>query len=58
MANASVEYDEKMLDQNKIEQFVKEAGFKSLGEFQDINIESKFTIIFINIYQELLNWLL
>lgn len=41
MANASVEYDEKMLDQNKIEQFVKEAGFKSLGVFKEIKVEKK-----------------
>ena len=41
MANASVEYDEKMLDKNKIEQFVKEAGFKSLGVFKEIKVEKK-----------------
>lgn len=41
MANASIEYDEKILDQNKIEQFVKEAGFKSLGLFKEIKVEEK-----------------
>ena len=41
MANASIEYDEKILNQEKIEEFVKQAGFKSLGEFKEIKIESK-----------------
>jgi Cu+-exporting ATPase len=41
MANASIEYDEKKLDQEKIEEFVKQAGFKSLGEFKEIKIENK-----------------
>lgn len=40
MANATVEYDEKILDQVKIEEFIKQAGFKSLGEFKEINIEN------------------
>ena len=41
MANASIEYDEKILDIAKIEEFVKKAGFKSLGEFKEIKVESK-----------------
>ena len=41
MANASIEYDENILDMHKIEEFVKQAGFKSLGEFKEIKIESK-----------------
>ena len=41
MANASIEYDEKILDQAKLEEFVKQAGFKSLGEFKEIKFESK-----------------
>ena len=41
MANASIEYDEKKLNLSQIEQFVKQAGFKSLGEFKEIKIESK-----------------
>ncbi len=41
MANAVIEYDEKLLNQEKLEEFVKEAGFKSLGEFKEIKIESK-----------------
>lgn len=41
MANATIEYDEKELDQTKIEEFVKEAGFKSLGLFKEIKIEKK-----------------
>jgi Cu+-exporting ATPase len=41
MANATIEYDEKKVDKEKIEEFVKKAGFKSLGEFKEIKIESK-----------------
>ena len=43
MANATVEYDDKKLDISKIEEFVKKAGFKSLGEFKEIkqNKQSK-----------------
>ena len=41
MANALIEYDEKKLDKAKIEEFVKKAGFKSLGEFKEIKIENK-----------------
>ena len=41
MANATIEYDEKILNQSKIEKFVEEAGFKSLGEFKEIKIEEK-----------------
>lgn len=39
MANATVTYDEKILDQEKIEKYVKQAGFKSLGIFKELNIE-------------------
>lgn len=41
MANAMIEYDENIINQEKIEEFVKQAGFKSLGEFKEIKIESK-----------------
>ena len=41
MANASIEYDDKILSKEKIENFVKQAGFKSLGEFKEIKIEKK-----------------
>ena len=41
MANASIEYDEKLLNKEKLEEFVKQAGFQSLGEFKEIKIESK-----------------
>lgn len=50
MATANVEYDEKILDIEKIEEYVKEAGFKSLGEFKEIKTESinkKRNIVFI-----------
>ena len=41
MANATVEYDEKILTLEKIESFVKQAGFQSLGEFKEIKLENK-----------------
>ena len=41
MANAIIEYDEKILNIDKLNEFVKKAGFKSLGEFKEIKIESK-----------------
>ena len=41
MANATVDYDEKILNKEKIEEFVKQAGFKSLGEFKEIKFEEK-----------------
>lgn len=41
MANATIDYDEKILDQSKIEKYVKQAGFKSLGIFKDFKIERK-----------------
>ena len=41
MANATIEYDEKLLNQAQIEEFVKDAGFKSLGEFKEIKVEQK-----------------
>lgn len=37
MANALVEYDEEKLDIKKIENFVKKAGFKSLGIYNNQN---------------------
>lgn len=44
MANATIEYDEKILNQEKIEEFVKKSGFKSLGEFKEIKFEEKSKI--------------
>ena len=35
MANALIEYDETILDQEKIEKFVQEAGFESLGLYEE-----------------------
>lgn len=37
MANATITYDEKILNQEKIEKYIKQAGFKSLGVFKKIN---------------------
>ena len=41
MANATIEYDEKKLNIENLNEFVKKAGFKSLGEFKEIKIEKK-----------------
>ncbi len=41
MANSLIEYDETILDQKKIEQFIKQAGFKSLGVFKEDKLETK-----------------
>lgn len=41
LANACISYDETKLDIPKIEEFVKKAGFKSLGEFKEINSNKK-----------------
>ena len=41
MANASIEYDEKILSIDNLNEFVRKAGFKSLGEFKEIKQESK-----------------
>lgn len=37
MANATITYDEKILNQEKIEKYIKQAGFKSLGVLKKIN---------------------
>ena len=41
MANASIEYDEKVLNIDDLNEFVKQAGFISLGEYKDIKLENK-----------------
>lgn len=41
MANATVEYDEKVLTIPQIEAFIQQAGFKSLGEFKEIKFDEK-----------------
>ena len=41
MANASIDYDEKILNIDNLNEFVRKAGFKSLGEFKEIKIEGK-----------------
>ena len=50
MANATITYDENILIQEKIEKYIKKAGFKSLGIFKEFNIEKnnkKEKILFI-----------
>ena len=41
MANATIEYDNKILDISDLELFVKKAGFKSLGVFKEIRSDFK-----------------
>ena len=41
MANATIYYDENVLNQEKIEKYVKQAGFKSTGIFKEFKIENK-----------------
>ena len=41
MANATIEYDERILDLEKLDEFIRQAGFKSLGEFKEIKMETK-----------------
>lgn len=42
MANATITYDEKILNQEIIEKYIKQAGFKSLGVFKEFNIEKNY----------------
>ncbi len=44
MANATINYDEKILDIDKLEKFVKQAGFASKGIFKEFKIEKKSKI--------------
>lgn len=41
MANATIDYDEKILDQEKLEKYVKQAGFVSLGVFKEFKIQKQ-----------------
>lgn len=41
MANALIEYDDEIVSQNKIEDFIKEAGFKSLGIYKEEALEQQ-----------------
>ena len=41
MANALIEYDEQILNQKQIDQFIKKAGFKSLGLYDEKVAENK-----------------
>ena len=41
LATANIEYNEKIIDIFNLEEFVKKAGFKSLGEFKEIKKDSK-----------------
>lgn len=41
MANTTIEYDEKILDISKLENYVKKAGFESLGEFKEISVSKR-----------------
>lgn len=41
LAIANIEYDEKILNIENLNEFIKKAGFRSLGKFKEIKIESK-----------------
>ena len=41
MANATIDYDENILNQEKIEKYVKQAGFKSLGIYKEFKIQKQ-----------------
>lgn len=41
MANATIDYDENILNKEKIEKYVKQAGFLSLGIFKEFKIEER-----------------
>lgn len=41
MANANIDYDENILNQEKLEKYVKQAGFKSTGIFKEIKLEKQ-----------------
>ena len=41
MSNATINYDENILNQEKLENYVKQAGFKSLGIFKELKIEEQ-----------------
>ena len=41
MTNATITYDEKILDIPKIEKYIEKSGYKSLGLFKNFNIEKK-----------------
>ncbi len=41
MANATIDYDENILNQEKLEKYVKQAGFKSAGIFKEIKVEKQ-----------------
>ena len=41
MSNATINYNENILNQEKLENYVKQAGFKSLGIFKELKIEKQ-----------------
>ena len=41
MANATIIYAENILEKSKLDEFVKQAGFTSLGDFKEINTENR-----------------
>ena len=45
MANATINYNEKKLNIVQLEEFVKKAGFKSLGEFKQIDLKDRKSVV-------------
>lgn len=56
MANAVIDYDDNILDLEKIEKYIRQAGFSSLGEFKKFEPEkkNKLEIIKLIIYSILI----
>jgi len=59
MSNASIEYDDSKINEDDLNRFVKEAGFKSLGRYilnfeEKQNIKRKYLLVFLVILEVLL----
>ena len=59
MANATIIYDENIITKEKLDEFVKQAGFKSLGEFKEIyyfyNFSNNINVYFNGAYDKFAN---
>lgn len=41
LSNVTILYDEKLVKKSSLEEYIKKAGFQSLGEFKEIQKETK-----------------
>ena len=44
MATANIMYDERKIDIDNLNEFVRKAGFKSLGEFKEDNLDNNLNL--------------